>query len=250
MDEISVNIKHVSKKFRLYHENRTSIYESLLGYFSRKKHYETFQALDDITFDVKKGEMFGIIGKNGSGKTTLLRILSHIYQPDCGSVDIKGTIIPVLALGLGFHPELTATTNIVQSGTLLGFSKKEISDNTLKRKMGFFKSFLNWCIKNGYSTNLAFKDVIIKGRETSHVSLTTEEVDTLAGLELDEALSYYRDLFLIGVYSGQRYSDYTRFNKKFIDGNNIVIRATKTSQFSYIPIMNIYISTCMCEMAL
>ena len=92
--------------------------------------------------------------------------------------------------------------------------KKEISDNTLKRKMGFFKSFLNWCIKNGYSTNLAFKDVIIKGRETSHVSLTTEEVDTLAGLELDEALSYYRDLFLIGVYSGQRYSDYTRFNKK------------------------------------
>ena len=114
--------------------------------------------------------------------------------------------------------------------------KKEISDNTLKRKMGFFKSFLNWCIKNGYSTNLAFKDVIIKGRETSHVSLTTEEVDTLAGLELDEALSYYRDLFLIGVYSGQRYSDYTRFNKKFIDGNNIVIRATKTSQFSYIPL--------------
>ena len=114
--------------------------------------------------------------------------------------------------------------------------KKEISDNTLKRKMGFFKSFLNWCIKNGYSTNLAFKDVIIKGRETSHVSLTTEEVDTLAGLELDEALSYYRDLFLIGDYSGQRYSDYTRFNKKFIDGNNIVIRATKTSQFSYIPI--------------
>ena len=114
--------------------------------------------------------------------------------------------------------------------------KKEISDNTLKRKMGFFKSFLNWCINNRYSTNLAFKDVIIKGRETSHVSLTTEEVDTLAGLELDEALSYYRDLFLIGVYSGQRYSDYTRFNKKFIDGNNIVIRATKTSQFSYIPI--------------
>ena len=114
--------------------------------------------------------------------------------------------------------------------------KKEISDNTLKRKMRFFKSFLDWCIKNEYSTNLAFKDVIIKGRETSHVSLTTEEVDTLAGLELDEALSYYRDLFLIGVYSGQRYSDYTRFNKKFIDGNNIVIRATKTSQFSYIPL--------------
>jgi len=68
--------------------------------------------------------------------------------------------------------------------------KKEISDNTLKSEMGFFKSFLSWCIKNGYSTNLAFKDVTIKSRETSHVSLTTEEVDTLAGLELDKALSY------------------------------------------------------------
>jgi|TARA_R110002072_G_scaffold201_4_gene1391 integrase len=113
---------------------------------------------------------------------------------------------------------------------------KQISDNTLKRKMGFFKSFLNWCIKNGYQTNKAFKQVSIKGRETFHVSLTTEEVDTLSALELNEALDYYKDLFLIGVYSGQRYSDYSRFNKKFIDGNNIVIRAKKTGQFSYIPL--------------
>ena len=128
MEEISVNVKHVSKKFRLYHEKRTSVYESVLGYFSRKKYHEIIQVLDDVTFDVKKGEMFGIIGQNASGKTTLLRILSNIYRPDSGSVDIKGIIIPVLALGLGFHPELTATTNIIQSGTLLGFSRKEISD--------------------------------------------------------------------------------------------------------------------------
>jgi len=164
LDEISVNIKHVSKKFRLYHENRTSIYESLLGYFSRKKHYETFQALDDITFDVKKGEMFGIIGKNGSGKTTLLRILSHIYQPDCGSVDIKGTIIPVLALGLGFHPELTATTNIVQSGTLLGFSKKEISDKIDDViKFAELEKFADVKIKNfssGMQMRLAFSTAV------------------------------------------------------------------------------------------
>ena len=127
MDEISVYVKHVSKNFRMYHEKRTSIYEAITGYFSRKKHYEIIQALSDVTFDVKKGEMLGIIGPNGSGKTTLLRILSHIVMPDSGSVDVKGTIIPVLALGLGFHPELTATTNIIQSGILLGFTKKEIS---------------------------------------------------------------------------------------------------------------------------
>ena len=164
MNEISVNVKHVSKKFRLYHEKRTSVYESILGYFSRKKHYESLQVLDDITFTVKKGEMFGIIGKNGSGKTTLLRILSHIYQPDSGSVDIKGTIIPVLALGLGFHPELTASTNIVQSGTLLGFSRKEISDKINDViKFAELEKFADVKIKNfssGMQMRLAFSTAI------------------------------------------------------------------------------------------
>ena len=164
MDEIYVNVKHVSKKFRLYHEKRTTIYESITGYFSRKKHYEILQALDDVTFDVKKGEMFGIIGKNGSGKTTLLRILSHIYRPDSGSVDIKGTIIPVLALGLGFHPELTATTNIIQSGILLGFSKKDISnrvDDVIK--FAELEKFADIKIKNfssGMQMRLAFSTAV------------------------------------------------------------------------------------------
>ena len=164
MDEIYVNVKHVSKRFRLYHEKRTTIYESITGYFSRKKHYEILQALDDVTFDVKKGEMFGIIGKNGSGKTTLLRILSHIYRPDSGSVDIKGTIIPVLALGLGFHPELTATTNIIQSGILLGFSKKDISnrvDDVIK--FAELEKFADIKIKNfssGMQMRLAFSTAV------------------------------------------------------------------------------------------
>jgi len=164
LEEISVNVKHVSKRFRLYHEKRTSVYEAIEGYFSRKKHYEILQALDDVTFDVKKGEMFGIIGKNGSGKTTLLRILSHIYQPDNGSVDIKGTIIPVLALGLGFHPELTATTNIIQSGILLGFSKKDISnrvDDVIK--FAELEKFADIKIKNfssGMQMRLAFSTAV------------------------------------------------------------------------------------------
>lgn len=164
MEEISVNIKHMSKKFRLYHEKRTSIYELVTGYFSRQKHYEIIQALDDVSFDVKKGEMFGIIGPNGSGKTTLLKILSHIFQPDSGSVDIKGTIIPVLALGLGFHPELTATTNIVQSGILLGFSKKQISDKIDDViKFAELEKFADTKIKNfssGMQMRLAFSTAV------------------------------------------------------------------------------------------
>ncbi len=160
MEEISVDVKHVSKRFNLYHEKRNSIYESLIGYFSRNKHYEILQTLDDVTFDVKKGEMFGIIGSNGSGKTTLLRILSNIYSPDSGSVDIKGLIIPILALGLGFHPELTATTNIIQSGTLLGFSRTDIS-NRISDIIEFaeLEKFADVKIKNfssGMQMRLAF----------------------------------------------------------------------------------------------
>ena len=115
-------------------------------------------------------------------------------------------------------------------------NEKNISDNTLRRKIGFFKSFLNWCVNNGYSVNTAYKTFNIKPRETSHVSLTDAELKILEEIELDEALGYYRDLFLIGIYSGQRYSDYGKFDKDDIDGDNIVIRAKKTGQFSYVPL--------------
>ena len=128
MSENSISVKNVSKKFRLYHEKRTTLYESITGSVNRKPHHETLQVLDDVSFNVKKGESFGIVGRNGSGKTTLLRILSHIYQPDSGSVETIGTVVPVLALGLGFHPDLTAITNIYQSSILLGISKKQIAE--------------------------------------------------------------------------------------------------------------------------
>jgi len=127
MPDYAINVKNISKKFRLYHEKRDSIFEAATSFFQKKRHYEILQALDSVSFNVKQGEIFGIIGRNGSGKTTLLRIISKIYAPDSGSVDVRGSIIPVLALGLGFHPELTAITNIYQSSILLGFPKEEIS---------------------------------------------------------------------------------------------------------------------------
>ena len=114
--------------------------------------------------------------------------------------------------------------------------EKRISDNTLRRKLGFFKSFLNWCVRNGYAVNSIYKEINIKARETSHVALSEKDLEILENLELNKVKSYYRDLFLIGCYSGQRRSDYSRFNKEHIEGNSIVIRAKKTGQFSYIPL--------------
>jgi len=127
MTNASISVNNVSKSFRLFHEKRTTIYESISGFFNRKQNYEILKALDNVTFDVRPGEMFGIIGKNGGGKTTLLRIISRIIKPDSGSVQTNGKVIPLLALGLGFHPELTATANILQSSILFGIGKKEIS---------------------------------------------------------------------------------------------------------------------------
>ena len=154
----------MSKKFRLYHEKRTTIYESIIGSINRKPHYETLQVLDNISFNVKKGESFGIVGRNGSGKTTLLRILSKIYQPDSGSVETNGIVVPVLALGLGFHPDLTAVTNIYQSSILLGISKKQIAekiDDIIK--FAELEKFADTKLKNfssGMAMRLAFATAV------------------------------------------------------------------------------------------
>jgi lipopolysaccharide transport system ATP-binding protein len=159
-----INVKNVSKKFRLYHEKRTTLYESITGSINRNPHYEKLQVLDNVSFNVKKGESFGIVGRNGSGKTTLLRILSHIYQPDNGSVETNGTVIPVLALGLGFHPELTAIKNIYQSSILLGISKNQITekiDDIIK--FAGLEKFADTKIKNfssGMSMRLAFATAV------------------------------------------------------------------------------------------
>ena len=165
MSEYAVSVKHVSKKFKLYHEKRDSIFEAMTGFLQKKKNSEILQALDDISFDVKRGEIFGIVGPNGGGKSTLLRIISKIYRPDSGSVDVKGTIIPILALGLGFHPELTAITNIYQSSILLGFPKEEISkrvDDIIK--FAELEKFADTKVKNfsaGMQMRLAFATSVL-----------------------------------------------------------------------------------------
>ncbi len=164
MSEYALRVKNVSKKFRLYHEKRTTLYEALRGSFHRAPHYETLQTLDDVTFDVKKGESVGIIGRNGSGKTTLLRIISKIYTPDTGIVEKNGIIIPVLALGLGFHPELTAIANIYQSSILLGIDKKTISSKIDEIiKFAELEKFADTKLKNfssGMQMRLAFSTAV------------------------------------------------------------------------------------------
>ena len=127
-DDIVIRVENVSKDFVLPHEKANSIKNLFTGSAKRKgkRGKETQHALRDISFEVKKGEFFGIVGRNGSGKSTLLKILAGIYQPTSGNTYTHGKLVPFIELGVGFNPELTGRENVYLNGAMLGFSQKEI----------------------------------------------------------------------------------------------------------------------------
>jgi len=123
-----IKICNVSKKFR-------SPSKKGISRVHKKNYSSDLLALDNVSFDVYPGETISLIRLNGSGKTTLLRIISGIYKPDTGTVEVKGKMAPLLQIGAGFKDELNAEENIIMYGILLGFSKKEIQekvDNTIQ----------------------------------------------------------------------------------------------------------------------
>ena len=121
-----VEVKNVSKGFKLPHENSSGLKQLLINRLKGKKGYEIQDVLKDITFDIKRGEFFGIVGRNGSGKSTLLKLLANIYEPDSGTLAVNGSLTPFIELGVGFNPELTGRENVFMNGALLGFSHKEV----------------------------------------------------------------------------------------------------------------------------
>lgn len=126
MNDVVLSVEHVTKKFRIYHEKKTTVFEYVTSVFDRKKHFEELTVLNDVNISLEKGEMLGVIGPNGSGKSTLLRVMAGIYRPDKGKVVRNGVITPLLELGAGFNPEMTARDNILVYGMLLGLPRREI----------------------------------------------------------------------------------------------------------------------------
>ncbi len=124
---IAISVQDVSKTFKLPHERNSSIKGALINMAHHKKGYEEQHVLEDISFEIKKGEFFGIVGRNGSGKSTLLKLLAGIYMPDKGHIQINGKLTPFIELGVGFNPELTGRDNIFLNGALLGFNRREMS---------------------------------------------------------------------------------------------------------------------------
>lgn len=160
MDENIIELENVKKTFLIHHEKINSIYELLTSILNSKKRTERLIVLNGISFSVKKGEMFGILGLNGSGKTTLLKLIAKILVPDSGKVVSRGKITPFLELGTGFNGELTAKDNIILYGTILGFNKKEIAKKIEEiAKFAELEKFLDTKVKNfssGMVARLAF----------------------------------------------------------------------------------------------
>lgn len=122
MDTV-IEIKNVTKIYNLYNKPSDRLKEAL---FSRKSRHTEFAALNDVSFDVCKGEILGIIGKNGSGKSTILKIITNVLTPTSGECIVKGKIAALLELGAGFNMEYTGIENIYLNGQMIGFSKEEM----------------------------------------------------------------------------------------------------------------------------
>lgn len=164
-DQIAISVQNVSKTFLLPHEKTTSIKSGVINIFRKKdRTVEKQQALKDISFDVKKGEFLGIVGRNGSGKSTMLKILAGIYKPTSGKVHVNGKLTPFIELGVGFNPELSGRDNVYLNGALLGFSRDEVASmyNDIVQ-FAELEKFMDQKLKNyssGMQVRLAFSIAI------------------------------------------------------------------------------------------
>lgn len=156
----AVSVRHVSKIYTLGLSGRTRSLHSIIRERARRPirgngmRKERLQALDDVSFDVCRGEAVGIVGNNGAGKSTLLKILSRITPPTRGHIDIRGTVGSLLEVGTGFHPELTGLENVYLNGTILGMSTREIK-RRLEEILAFAEvdKFIDTPVKR-YSTGM------------------------------------------------------------------------------------------------
>lgn len=159
-----LKVQNVSKSFRLPTEQANGVKQAFINWTKGVKGYKEQRVLKGINLEVKKGDFFGIVGRNGSGKSTLLKIISQIYTPEKGTVEVKGKLVPFIELGVGFNPELTGRENVYMNGALLGFSKEEISemyDDIVE--FSELENFMDQKLKNyssGMQVRLAFSVAI------------------------------------------------------------------------------------------
>lgn len=144
-----IDVQHISMKFNLMEEKVDTLKEYIVKLIKGKLFYNEFVALDDVSFQIEKGDILGIVGFNGAGKSTMLKILAGVLKPTSGKVVVKGTVAPLIEVGAGFDPELTAKENIFLNGAILGHSRKFLQQH-FDEIIDFaeLRTFVNVPVKN------------------------------------------------------------------------------------------------------
>lgn len=164
MTDPAIRVEHISKVFKLPHEKQSSVKGLFVSVFRRKRTFERQLVLNDISFEINKGDFFGIVGRNGSGKSTLLKLLAGIYTPNKGTIHVEGNLTPFIELGVGFNPELTGRENVYLNGALMGFDRKEMNEKYNEIvEFAELEEFMDQKLKNyssGMQVRLAFSIAI------------------------------------------------------------------------------------------
>lgn len=160
MTENVIEVNGVSMQFRLYKEKVDSLKEYAIKLVKRKLEYDNFWALKDVSFQVRKGEAVGLVGRNGSGKSTMLKTIAGVLKPTLGNVKISGSVAPMIELGAGFDFDLTAKENIFLNGAILGYPREMLEENVGKIiEFAELEDFVDVPVKNfssGMVTRLGF----------------------------------------------------------------------------------------------
>jgi ABC-type polysaccharide/polyol phosphate transport system ATPase subunit len=125
-DSPVIRLENVTQRFRVIQERPDTVRELFSRMFRHNASFHDFEAVKHATIEIPRGQALGLIGRNGSGKSTLLKIIAGVYKPTAGTVEVHGTLAPLIELGAGFHHELTGRENILLNGLLMGYSKKEM----------------------------------------------------------------------------------------------------------------------------
>ena len=193
--DYAVVAEDIHKEFILPREKVDSLKGAFVSLFRHKSKGDVLNALNGVSFKIKKGEFFGVVGRNGSGKSTLLKILANIYQPSSGTIDTFGKLVPFIELGVGFNPELSGKENVYLNGAMLGFSVKQVRemyDDIVE--FAELEKFMDQKLKN-YSSGMQVRLAFSMATRSKADILLIDEVLAVGDADFQrKCYEYFREL--------------------------------------------------------
>lgn len=214
-NDIVIDVNHVAMEFNLSQEKTDNLKEFVIKAIKKELRFQSFWALDDVSFKIHKGEKVAFIGSNGAGKSTLLKIVAGVMKPTKGKVEVHGRMAPLLALGSGFDPNYTGSENIYLNGSFLGYSKQymkkkydeivefseigEFIDVPIKNYSSGMKSRLAFSIATAVKSQILILDEVLSVGDVSFKEKSTKKMrEMMAGdvtlLFVSHSISQVREL--------------------------------------------------------